>query len=186
MHDLLARNWWALLARGIAALLLGLIALALPGVTLGAMLMIFGIYAIVDGVFSIVAGLRASQRHERWGSLILGGVAGIVAGIIALFAPAAAAIGFVLIVASWAILTGIMQIMAAIRLRRVIENEWLMALGGVISVVLGVLFVLAPGVALLTLVWWLGIFALVSGGVMVALALRLRRGHGGRTASGMA
>ena len=186
MHGLLARNWWALLARGIAALVFGLIAIAQPGVTLGAMIMIFGIFALVDGAFLVAAGLRASQRHERWGSLILAGAAGIVAGAVALAAPEAAAFGFVAIVAAWSIAVGAMQLVAALRLRKVIENEWLLALAGALSVGLGILFMVAPGTALVVMVWWIGLFALASGAILVVLAFRLRSGHGLRpdTATG--
>jgi uncharacterized membrane protein HdeD (DUF308 family) len=99
---------------------------------------------------------------------------GLAVGLIALFAPIAAAMGFALLFGVWSLVTGISQILAAIRLRRVIENEWLMGLGGALSVALGLLFLLLPDVAMLTLVWWIGLFATTSGVMLVALALRLR------------
>lgn len=175
MHELLRRNWWALLLRGIAALLFGVITLALPGLTLGALILVFGVYALVGGVFAVVAGLRASARGERWGTMMLEGVLGIVAGLVALSAPAAAALAFAWLIAGWAITTGILQIAAAFRLRRVIETEWLLGTAGALSIVLGIAFAAVPGLALITLTWWLGGFALVFGGLMVALAFRLRR-----------
>lgn len=175
MHELLRRNWWAILLRGIAAILFGLIALVLPGLTLGALILVFGIYALAGGTATIVAGLRASARGERWGSLMLEGALGIVAGLVALSTPAAAARAFAWLVAGWAFATGLLQIVAALRLRRVIETEWLMGAAGVLSIVLGVAFAVLPGLALITLTWWLGGFAMIFGGLMVALAFRLRR-----------
>ncbi len=180
MNDLLVRNWWAVMVRGIAALAFGLITLVLPGITLGALLMVFGVFVIIDGIFSLTAGIRASGHRERWGSLVFSGVVGLAAGLIALFAPIAAAVGFALLIGIWSLATGVMQIMSAIRLRRVIENEWLMALGGALSVVIGLVFLLVPDVAMLTLVWWLGLFATASGVMLVALALRLRHTFGKR------
>ena len=98
MNNLLARNWWAMMVRGVAALAFGLITLVVPGITLGALLMVFGAFVIVDGVFSLVAGIRASGHREHWGSLVVSGLAGLAAGLIALFAPVAAAVGFALLI----------------------------------------------------------------------------------------
>lgn len=174
MNNLLVRNWWTVMVRGVAALAFGLITLVVPGITLGALLMVFGAFVIVDGLFSLAAGIKASGHRERWGSLVVSGVMGLAAGLIALFAPIAAAVGFALLIGVWSLVTGVSQILAAIRLRRVIENEWLMGLGGALSVALGLVFLLLPDVAMLTLVWWVGLFATTSGVMLVALALRLR------------
>jgi len=174
MNNLLVRNWWTVMVRGVAALAFGLITLVVPGITLGALLMVFGAFVIVDGLFSLAAGIKASGHRERWGSLVVLGVTGLAAGLIALFAPIAAAVGFALLIGVWSLVTGVSQILAAIRLRRVIENEWLMGLGGALSVALGLVFLLLPDVAMLTLVWWVGLFATTSGIMLVALALRLR------------
>lgn len=174
MNNLLVRNWWTVMVRGVAALAFGLITLVVPGITLGALLMVFGAFVIVDGLFSLAAGIKASGHRERWESLVVSGVMGLAAGLIALFAPIAAAVGFALLIGVWSLVTGVSQILAAIRLRRVIENEWLMGLGGALSVALGLVFLLLPDVAMLTLVWWVGLFATTSGVMLVALALRLR------------
>lgn len=183
MNSLLVRNWWAVMVRGVAALAFGLITLVVPGITLGALLMVFGVFAIIDGIFSLAAGIRASGHREHWGSLVVSGLMGLAVGLIALIAPIAAAVGFALLIGVWSLVTGFTQILAAIRLRRVIENEWLMALGGALSVALGLLFLLLPDVAMLTLVWWLGLFATTSGIMLVALALRLRHTFGKRFGS---
>jgi uncharacterized membrane protein HdeD (DUF308 family) len=172
---LLAQNWWAVALRGVVAILFGVLAIALPGVTLGALILLWGVYAIVDGIFAIVSGVRAARRHERWGVLIVEGIFGIIAGVIAIFMPAAAAFAFAFLFAIWAVITGIVEIAAAVRLRREIAGEWLLGLAGVLSILLGIYVAIFPGLGLLGLVWVLGIYAIVFGVMMIALAFRLRR-----------
>jgi len=113
MNMVLVRNWWALLIRGLAAIVFGLIAFFAPGVTVAALVIVFGAYALVDGVFAIVAGLRAAQRHERWWPFALEGLLSILVGVIAFAMPAAAALALLLCVSAWAILTGVFRISAA-------------------------------------------------------------------------
>jgi uncharacterized membrane protein HdeD (DUF308 family) len=175
MMELMAHNWWAVALRGIIAVLFGVLALALPGITLGALILLFGIYSVVDGIFAIVSGVRAARRHERWGPAVLEGIVSIIAGAIALFVPLAAALAFIYLFAAWALVTGALEIAAAIRLRREIEGEWLLALTGVLSVLLGIFVAIFPGIGLLGLVWAIGAYAIVFGIVMIALAFRLRR-----------
>ena len=117
MNMLLARNWWALLIRGVLAVVFGLIAFMNPGITLAALVLLFGAYSLVDGVFSIVAGLRAAQRHERWWPFALEGLLSIVVGIIVFLMPAAAAFALLMLASAWSIVTGLFRIAAAIRLR---------------------------------------------------------------------
>lgn len=174
MIQMLARNWWAIAIRGACAVVFGLLALFMPGVTLEVLIIIFGAYAIVDGVFAIVAAVRAAERHERWSALVAEGVVGIITGLIAWFAPAVAALGFLYLFAAWALITGIMEITAAIELRRHMPGEWLLILQGVLSIALGVLLAAFPGPGLITLVWWIGIYAIVFGVLLIALAFRLR------------
>ncbi|HYB43178.1 MAG TPA: HdeD family acid-resistance protein [Candidatus Methylomirabilis sp.] len=179
MNMILARNWWALALRGAAAIVFGAIALLLPGFMLVWLLLLFGAYALVDGVFAIVAGLRAAQRHERWWPFALEGLADIAIGVITFAAPGATAFVLLCLVSAWAILTGVLRISAAIRLRREISGEWLLALNGVLSVLLGIFLVAWPTAGLVSLVWLLGAFAIVFGITLVGLALRVR-GHAGR------
>jgi uncharacterized membrane protein HdeD (DUF308 family) len=174
MLGMAAQNWWALALRGVAALIFGILALVMPGLTLEALIVLFAVYALVDGVFAIVAGIRAAERHERWGMLALEGVASIVAGLIALFMPLAAAVGLLYLLAAWAVVTGIFEIAAAIQLRREIRGEWLLVLDGVLTVALGIAFMVMPGLGLLAIAWWIGIYALIFGVVMIGLAFRLR------------
>ena len=171
---MLAGNWWALLLRGIAAVLFGLVALFWPGITLYVLIIFFGAYALVDGIFAIVAGVRG-VGGRRW-LLMAVGVLGVLAGLIAFFYPNITALVLLYVIAFWAILTGILEVVMAISLRSEIENEWLMGLSGVLSVVFGVLLAALPRVGLLSLVWLIGIYALIFGVALIVLSLRLR-GH---------
>jgi uncharacterized membrane protein HdeD (DUF308 family) len=167
-------TWWALALRATAALIFGIIAFTLPGPTLAAVVMVFGAYAIVDGVFAIIAAVRGIRRHERWGAMLFQGIAGIAAGVLALFFPLIGALGLTYLVAAWALVTGSFQIAAAITLRKLITGEWLMILGGVLSIGLAVLMVLIPAAGILLLAWWIGAYAIVTGAVGLALAFRVR------------
>lgn len=184
MLQVLAQNWWAVALRGAIAILFGVLAIALPGVTLAALILLWGIYAVADGVFAIISGVRAARRHERWGVLIVEGIAGIIAGLIAVFLPAAAAFAFVFLFAVWAVVTGVIEIVAAVRLRREIEGEWLLALTGVLSVLLGVYVAAFPGLGLLGLIWTLGVYAILFGIALIALSVRLRHLAPAATAGG--
>ncbi|HEX3685607.1 MAG TPA: HdeD family acid-resistance protein [Bryobacteraceae bacterium] len=174
MRIALATNWWSPVIRGLVAILLGIIALAWPGITLGALVMLFGAYAFIDGIFSIAGAWRASRAHERWGALMFEGVAGIIAAVVTIAWPAITALALVFVVAAWAIVTGIFEIVAAVRLRKYIKGEWLLILGGVASVVFGVLLSISPLIGALVLAIWLGVYALIFGAMLVGLGLRLR------------
>ena len=174
MNMVLVRNWWALALRGVAAIVFGLIAFVRPGVTLAALVLLFGAYALVDGVFAIVAGIRAAERHERWWPFALEGLVSIIAGLITFVMPLATAAALLYLVGFWAIFSGVFRIAAAIRLRREIRGEWLLILNGLLAIVFGVLAIGMPGPALVTLVWFIGGYALVIGVVLVGLGFRLR------------
>jgi uncharacterized membrane protein HdeD (DUF308 family) len=167
-------NWMALALRAAAAILLGIIALALPGITLAGIVIIFGIYAIIDGVLAIIAAIRGVRRHERWGAMLVEGIVGIVAGAVAFLWPPVGALALTYLVATWALITGALEIAAALRVRK-ITGEWLLILGGVLSILLAVLMVLFPAVGSVVLVWWLGAYALAYGVIGLALAVRIRQ-----------
>jgi uncharacterized membrane protein HdeD (DUF308 family) len=177
MTTVLARNWWALAVRGVLAVLFGLIAFIVPGVTLAAIVLLFGAYAVVDGILSIVAAVRALEHHERWGGLLLEGIVDLVAGAIAFVWPAATAFALLFLVAFWAIVTGVLEIVAAIRLRKDVKGEWLLILNGVLSLVFGGVLLAIPGAGLLVIVWWIGAYAIVFGVILIALAFKLRARH---------
>ena len=164
---MLAGNWWALLLRGIAAVLFGLAALFWPGLTLFVLIVFFGAYALVDGILAIMAGIRGSEG-SRW-LLLAEGVVGVLAGLVTFFWPGMTALVVLFVISAWAIVTGLLKVVMAIAFRRKIENEWLMGLSGVLSVVFGVILGVLPGVGLLSLVWLVGIYALIFG---VALIVR--------------
>jgi uncharacterized membrane protein HdeD (DUF308 family) len=176
MSACLARNWWAVLLRGILAILLGVLTLVLPAVSLASLVLLFAIYMLADGVLGIVSAIRAARQHERWGWLVLEGLLDIAAGIAALVWPGLTIIVFVALVAAWAIITGIALVAATFRLNRQ-HGRWLMALAGVLSVIWGILLVIAPVGGALVLMLWIGAYALVFGITLVVLAIRLRSRH---------
>jgi|SRR5882724_5733601 len=174
MVIVLTRNWWALAIRGVAAVIFGIIAFALPRVTLTALIFLFGAYAVVDGVFAIIAAVNASGKFKRWWALLLEGILGIIAGIIASVMPGITALVLLYLIAIWAVLTGGFEIGTAIRLRKEIPGEWLMVLSGIFSIVFGVLLALFPGPGAVAVVWWIGTYAMLFGALLLALAFRLR------------
>jgi uncharacterized membrane protein HdeD (DUF308 family) len=173
--DLLARNWWLLALRGFVGVLFGIVAFLWPGITLFALVCLFGAYAIVNGILSFVLAYYAPKGYPRVSSLIFGGILGIIAGVIAFLLPGITALGLVILVAAWAIATGIMEIVAAIRLRKEISNEWLLILAGIASVGFGIVVSLFPAAGALVLVWWIGAYALVFGVLLMILAFKLRK-----------
>jgi uncharacterized membrane protein HdeD (DUF308 family) len=170
----LAQHWWVLLLRGLLAIAFGVFTYVQPLASIAALVLLWGAYMLVDGVFELVAGVRA-----KWGSLILLGILGIAAGLVALVLPAVAAVALLWIIAFWAIVAGIMQISAAVRLRKEVEGEWLWILSGICTVVLGALLIARPGAGALSLVWLIASFAIVWGILLVILAFKLK-GHAGR------
>jgi uncharacterized membrane protein HdeD (DUF308 family) len=172
----LSRNWWAIALRGVAAIIFGVLAFVLPGITLAALIVLFGAYAIVDGIFNLVAAARgeADQRGEpRWW-LVLEGIVSIAAGLVAFVWPGLTALTLVYLIGAWAIVTGVLEIVAAVRLRQRIANEWWLVLSGALSIVFGVLVMLAPGAGALAMVFWIGAYAIIFGALLVGLAFRLR------------
>ena len=171
MLETLTANWWALALRGLVAVLFGLLTLFLPGITLVTLVLLFGVYALVDGVFNVIAFFRVASHH--WAMLIEGAV-GIFAGAITFAWPAITALVLLFLIAFWAILTGIFEVVAGIRLRKTIANEWLLLLMGFLSLAFGLLILFAPVTGALAIVLWMGAYALVFGIFLLALAFRLR------------
>ena len=174
----LARNWWAIAIRGVLGILFGLVALFLPGATMLSLVLLFAAYAFVDGVFGIIAAVRAARQHERWGLLVLEGLINIATAAVAFFWPGITVVAFILLVAVWALLSGVTMIWAAIRLEFADGRGWLV-FGGIVSVIYGVLLIVVPMIGALVLTWWLGAYALVFGVSLLVLAFRLRDRQGG-------
>jgi uncharacterized membrane protein HdeD (DUF308 family) len=173
MITALAQNWWTFTLRGVLTLLFGILAFVAPGATLTTLIFVFGFFAILNGVFALYAAWNL-RSFDRWWVLLLEGLLGIAAGVIAFFYPGAAAIAFLSILAAWAILVGILQIVAAIRLRKEIENEWSLGLGGLASIIFGVLLVVWPRSGLVAISWIIGLYAIAFGVLLLILGSRLR------------
>ena len=173
MVHTLARNWWALALRGLAAMLFGLLTFFLPGITLVTLVLLFGAYALVDGIFNVIAFIRVAAH--QW-ALLIEGVIGVVAGIMTFMWPAITALVLLYLIAFWAVFTGVFEIIAGIRLRKAITNEWLLLVMGALSLLFGILILFAPSIGALTIVLWIGAYAFLFGISLLALAFRLR-GH---------
>lgn len=174
MPAVLSHNWWALALRGVAGIIFGLLTFLMPGVTLAVLVWWFGAYAIVDGIFAIIAAIRVPTGNSRWWALLIEGAAGVIAGVIAFTWTGVTAIVLVYLIGIWAFVTGIFEIVAAIRLRRAIAGEWLLILMGIVSVIFGVAIVAAPLAGALVLTIWIGAYALIFGIMAVILAFRVR------------
>jgi uncharacterized membrane protein HdeD (DUF308 family) len=174
MDVLLSRSWWAVGLRGLAAVIFGILALLWPSLTFFVLVILFGAYALVDGIFAAVAAIRGRESLLDWGWLLAEGIIGILIGIVAFVWPNETALVLLYLIAVWAILTGIVEIVQAIRLRRVISNEWLLILGGAASVVFGILLILFPSSGAVAVVWLIGIYAIIFGLLLLGLAWRLR------------
>jgi uncharacterized membrane protein HdeD (DUF308 family) len=173
MSAALAQNWWAIAIRGVLAIIVGVIAFAAPVATMLSLVLLFSAYMLLDGIFAIVAAIRAARQHERWGLLVLEGIIDIATAAIAVLWPGLTILAYVLLVAAWAVITGVLALVAAFRLN-LHHGRWWLVLGGIASLVYGVLLVIAPLIGALVLTWWFGAYALVFGIFLLILAFRLR------------
>src|SRR5262249_25849351 len=174
METLLARNWWAVGLRGLAAVIFGILTLVVPRMTLIALIALFGAYALVDGIIAVYLAIRGHESNHQWGWLLVEGIAGVLVGIVTFRWPGVTALALLAFIAAWAILTGIGEIFVAIELRRVLNDEWLLLLGGAASVVFGLLLIIFPGTGALALLVVIGTYAIVFGVLLLGLAWRLR------------
>lgn len=174
MTLVLAENWWSLVIRGLVALILGVVAFVWPGITLAALVILFGAYALIDGVVSLIGARKASRAHERWGVLVLEGIAGIVASVVAILWPGITAFALVVMMAAWALVTGVFEIAAAVRLRKHVSGEWLLALSGIVSILFGLAIMVFPLAGALAIAYIVGIYAFIFGVLLMVLGFRLR------------
>ncbi|HEX2688663.1 MAG TPA: HdeD family acid-resistance protein [Kofleriaceae bacterium] len=167
------RRWGGLALRGVAAILLGLISVLLPGVAFMSLVIVFGAYAIIDGGIVLIDAARSQVPGRR--SAVFRGLTSLVAGVLALAWPGISALVLVMVIAGWAMVAGIFEIATAIWLRKEITGEWLLALQGVLSILFGAAMAIAPFLGAIVIGLWVGSYALVVGGLMLALAFRLRK-----------
>jgi uncharacterized membrane protein HdeD (DUF308 family) len=168
------RNWWLLAVRGLLSIILGLIVLFLPGIALLALVYVFAAYMLIDGIMAVVTSIQERGMLNRWGWILFEGVLGIVAGLIAFFYPGITALILLYLVAAWAIITGIMEIVTAFIIRDMVSWEWLLALAGVVSVIFGIILFIHPGAGLLSILWLVGVYSIIFGVTFIVRAFQHR------------
>lgn len=177
MVEAMARNWWAVALRGLVALLFGLAAFLWPGLVLITLVLLFGFYALLDGIFALVFAVsnRTQPSGSRWAMGLLG-VLGIVAGIATFVYPGITALSLLFLIAWWAVVTGVLEVVAAVQLRDKIPGagEWLVGLSGVLSVLFGILLIANPGAGVLSVTWLIGVYAVMAGIALLVLGFRMR------------
>ena len=166
-------SWWALVLRGLAAIAFGVLAFVWPQITLTALVFLWGAYALVDGAFAIAAGVKSHGDNKRWWVLLLEGILGVAAGLVAFLVPGITALALLILIAAWAMVTGAFEIAAAIQLRKYIKGEWLLALAGVASVLFALALLFNPAAGALALVWLIGAYSIVFGVLLIVLGVRL-------------
>lgn len=174
LATILARNWWMLLLRGLIAIAFGVLTWFQPGISLASLVLLFGAYSMADGVLGAWTAIAGRKEREHWWVLLLEGLVGIGVGLLTFFAPQVTTLALLFYIAIWAVATGVLEIVAAIRLRKEIEGEWLLVLGGLASVGFGVLLMAQPGAGALALLWLIAAYAVAFGVVLVTLAFKAR------------
>jgi len=172
---ILQKNWWVFGLRGLLSIIFGGLALVWPEITLLTLVTLFGVFVFVDGVLDLIAGFASAESNKRWWMLLLEGLVEIGVALLTFFWTDITAIVLLYFIAAWAVLSGLIEIIAAVQLRRMIEQEWSMILGGILSIVLGVLLFIFPEAGAVSLTWLIGIFAIIFGVLFVILALQLRK-----------
>src|SRR5262245_23207215 len=179
LANILSRYWWMTLVRGVLWILFGLFVFAQPGISLLTLTLAFGIFALADGIGCIANAVSGRDEHEHWWMLLLGGIAGVLFGVLTFISPQTTALVLLFYVAIWALATGFLQIVAAIRLRKEIEGEFWLGLSGVLSILFGVLLIPRPAAGALSVLWVIAAYAIVFGALLIGLAFRVR-GFAGR------
>jgi uncharacterized membrane protein HdeD (DUF308 family) len=171
----LARNWWIFLVRGLVSIAFGLVGFFYPAATLVAFILVYGVFALLDGVFAVLAAVRGKEgMSSRWW-LALVGVLGIVAGLVTFAWPGITALVLLTVIGVWALIYGVLEIVGAIRLRKEIDNEWLLLFHGALAVLFGLMVLVRPGAGALALIWLIASFALASGVLLVIFAFALKK-----------
>ena len=176
----LAERWWVPVVRGCVAILFGIALLASPGIGLYVLVLLWGAFALADGVINLAMAARRDRRGQARGWLVLEGVVSIAAGVVALGWPGITAFALLMVIAAWAVVTGVAELVAAFRLGRRLRHGWMLGLAGILSIVFGLLLFAFPGSGALALMWTIGAYAIVFGAVLVGFGLELRRLHRGK------
>ena len=174
LGSILSRNWWHLLLRGLVAIGFGILIFAKPNVSLQVLVYLFGLYVLVEGLVGVSLALGARDLYDSWGVLLLWGLLGVAIGILAFVKPDITALALLFYIALWAIASGVLEIVAAVRLREVINNEWLLILAGLVSVAFGVWLIAQPEKGALAVLWVIGGYAIVFGVLIVVFAFKIR------------
>jgi uncharacterized membrane protein HdeD (DUF308 family) len=171
----LSRNWWMLTLRGVLAILFGVLTWLQPAISLTVLILTFGVYALADGVIGGWAAISGRKTEKHWWAWLLWALVSVVAGILAFTSPGLTALVLVYYIGFWAIVTGVIEIVTGIRLRKAIQGEWLLLLGGLVSVMFGIILLTRPGVGALAVLWLIATYAVVFGIILVMLGRKLRR-----------
>ncbi|MEV3919347.1 HdeD family acid-resistance protein [Actinomadura coerulea] len=174
MFDLMTRHWWVLALRGTFAIIFGIVAWVWPGITVWALVVLFGAYALVDGVFAVAQAIRGTSGGPR-GLLALSGAAGVALGIAALVWPGITAFVLLMLIAAWAVATGVLEIGVALAMRKELKGEWAYVLTGAVSLIFGIMLFAWPVSGAIAIVWLIGLLAVLTGAAMIGAAFRLRR-----------
>lgn len=178
MLETMTREWWVVALRGVIAVLFGLAAILWPGIAFATFVLLFGAFAFASGVLTTWTAISMRGRTQRAGAFLFHGLLGMVVGAIALIWPFATAGGIILLIAAWALVSGLIELAAALRLRRELEDEWMLMVSGGLSILLGFIFGFFPAAGIWAVTWLIGIYAVLTGIALFQLAMRLRRIHG--------
>ncbi len=175
MLSVLFRYWWLLLLRGIIAILFGVLAFLWPGITLSILVLFFGAYVFINGTFLVINAIGSRKVKDDWVVLLIEGLLGVGVGIMTAFAPGTTGVALLLFIAAWALAAGVLQIAAALRLRKVVTGEWLLAVSGVASIIFALLLIRFPAAGALSLIWLIAAYACLFGAIMIVLSIKVHK-----------
>ncbi|KGG93281.1 membrane protein [Comamonas thiooxydans] len=175
MSIMLHRSWWVLLLRGAAAIIFGVLTWMQPAASAAALVLVFGAYVFVDGLLGIYTAIKSCQQSRHWWVVLLWGLTGVVVGVLTVINPAITALVLTIYIGVWALMTGVLQIVAALRLRKEIQGEWVLVLGGLLSVLFGIFVLMQPGAGMMAMLWVLATYAVIFGVLMVILAFKIKK-----------
>ena len=175
MLELFARNWWIYIIRGVLALIFGMYAWFMPGIAMKILLMFFGIFVLIEGIFAIVGSIAGRKYSEVWWIVLLEGIAGLALGLFTLTRPGYVATVIVIFIAVWAIWGGLFRILAAIRLRKELDSEWLLVFGGIVSILFGLMLFRHTGAGIVAISWLIAFFASMFGVLLISFGIKVKK-----------